>query len=146
MNLIPTAVTAWRNERSIEDAIRQHDQIALAKDITIAATFLFTCLRGTKYAQLASFADPDLLTGVGLVFAFVISRFGHWSIAGHLDAAAGAASMGTAAVARSPGDAVASGDAHAAAPVGSRAANTGASSALRPLGDPSAPEEPYLRG
>jgi hypothetical protein len=88
MSLIPNAIAAWRNERGIEDAIRDHDRAGLAKAIALALTFIFTLARGTKYAQYVSFIDPDMLTGAGLLAAGAIAAVGHWATRGALVAAA----------------------------------------------------------
>lgn len=107
MNLIPTAVTAWRDERSIDDAIRHHDRAGLAKAIALGLTFLLTVLRGTKYGQLVAFADPDMLTAAGLLVAGAVAAFGHWADGGAL-AAAAAPPAAAAVAAAGPASSVAS--------------------------------------
>lgn len=90
MNIIPTAVTAWRNERSIEDAITHHDKAKLGIAITLVLTFLVGLLKGTKYAQLVAFLDPDTLSAAGVLLAGVIAGFDHWATGGALVAASAA--------------------------------------------------------
>jgi hypothetical protein len=98
MNLT-AALTAWRDARSVEDAIKHHDRAQLAVAASLALTFAVTLLKGTKYAAYASALDPDTLTAIGVLVAGAAASFGHWSARGAV--ASGVASSDGAA-GRSP--------------------------------------------
>lgn len=107
-------LTAWRDVRSIEDAIKDHNKAQLAVAISMAVSFVALCLKGTKYAQYAAFLDPDMVTGIGLLAAGGFAGVGHWSTKGALVAAA---------VAGPAGDAPASGQGSLGASVGGQPAD-----------------------
>lgn len=84
MNLIPTALIAWRDFGGIQRAIARHDKTELAKQITLAATLALALLGRTKYAQLTDWLDANTLVALGVLAAAAISKFGHWTTGGAL--------------------------------------------------------------
>jgi hypothetical protein len=97
VNLIPTALTAWRDERSVEEALAHHDRTALAAAITAIAAVAVKALGGTKYASLVVFLDPDTLSAFGFLVAGGVAGFGHWAARGALTQAAAATPAAAAA-------------------------------------------------
>ena len=107
MNILPTALTAWRDERPIATAIKHHDRTGLALGVSVAFTFIMGLLGATKYGPLvtAIVADPNIAAAVGAVVAAVVAGFGHWASGGALANAAPSADAGPAG--QSPAPAVA---------------------------------------
>jgi protein-S-isoprenylcysteine O-methyltransferase Ste14 len=97
MSLLPTALTAWRDERSIADAIKHHDRAGLATAASLLVTLAATLLKGSKYAALADFLDPDTVAAVGVLAAGAAAGFGHWAGKGAITNAADAGQVGNAA-------------------------------------------------
>jgi hypothetical protein len=88
-----TGLTAWRDARSIGDAVKHHDRAQLAVAVSLVISFGATLLKG-KYAQYATFLDPDTVTAVGVLIAGAAAGFGHWATGGALAGVAVVASNG----------------------------------------------------
>jgi protein-S-isoprenylcysteine O-methyltransferase Ste14 len=92
-----TIITAWRDERSLATAIKHHDRAGLATAASLLVTLAATLLKGSKYAALADFLDPDTVAAVGVLAAGAAAGFGHWAGKGTIAATADSGPAGNAA-------------------------------------------------